>query len=739
MTEESSWTQPEGFSGPVAKLDETPVPVSSVRVKGTEWSEVKCEDGRTYYVHVSTEDAVWTTPPEVEAAKAAAAAAAEAAAAEERQRHATKLAAMRQQQAAQQAIQRGLLAVGAPGAGGPGGRLGPTLGQGRGRGGYFYPSMFAPGAVAAANAAAAAARAKADALQRFKELLMDKGVTPFSRWEREVPKLESDPRWAQLASNKERRAAFDDWCKNVAAEQLLKEERARRVRRNLHELLEEAVELELRLLATQRQESSLAAEGEEEEEGEERVPRPPLPGAGPEGGELGEADVAAQLTVEHLEKYWGNDERWKEAPAGLRAEVLGERFGAARARAEQAAAAAATAAATAFKALLQEQGVTASSLWEGVRGGLEADPRCQAVKAKAERERLFREFVEEEGRRERRAEEEGRLRAEAERRVEAAEKEARERQLKAAHADSLAAFRALLAEVVREPLEAHNSSWRLVSPRLAKDPQRRLQGLGSEREAEDAFRSHLLEVGERSRTAFRALLAEKLAPLAAHTGPGQGRGGGEVLAPALTSFMAAQELLGEEPRWGRLTSELREREWQAAVDSLLHGPAPGAAPADVPAAAPSGRADPAAPGSSAAAPAPRAVPVTGGSQVPRPAHDPAYAREYGLAAAGQAPRSQEPSGPRPAPELGASSAAAAAAAAAAVNNRLPPPPPIPDKASREEEEREERQRQRAREERQRERVREERQRERERELEREREERETGKRERKGAREGKGT
>jgi hypothetical protein len=45
-------------------------------------------------------------------------------------------------------------------------------------------------------------------------------VTPFSRWEREVAKLESDPRWKLLPSNKERRAAFDDFCKNTAAEQV---------------------------------------------------------------------------------------------------------------------------------------------------------------------------------------------------------------------------------------------------------------------------------------------------------------------------------------------------------------------------------------------------------------------------------------------------------------------------------------------------------------------------------------
>ena len=35
-----------------------------------------------------------------------------------------------------------------------------------------------------------------------------------------MPKLESDPRYKLLPNLKERRAAFDDFCKNVAAEQV---------------------------------------------------------------------------------------------------------------------------------------------------------------------------------------------------------------------------------------------------------------------------------------------------------------------------------------------------------------------------------------------------------------------------------------------------------------------------------------------------------------------------------------
>ena len=42
-----------------------------------------------------------------------------------------------------------------------------------------------------------------------------KQVTAFSRWERELPKLLGDPRFGAVASTKDRRALFDEFCKEV--------------------------------------------------------------------------------------------------------------------------------------------------------------------------------------------------------------------------------------------------------------------------------------------------------------------------------------------------------------------------------------------------------------------------------------------------------------------------------------------------------------------------------------------
>ena len=53
LTNESSWTKPEGFKGEEDEGKQAK-PVSSTRVRGTRWSRVECEDGKIYYYNVDT-------------------------------------------------------------------------------------------------------------------------------------------------------------------------------------------------------------------------------------------------------------------------------------------------------------------------------------------------------------------------------------------------------------------------------------------------------------------------------------------------------------------------------------------------------------------------------------------------------------------------------------------------------------------------------------------------------------
>lgn len=67
------------------------------------------------------------------------------------------------------------------------------------------------------------------------------GVTPFSRWERELPKLIGDGRWAAVGTLRERRAIFDDFCRTSAEEHKRgKAERAKAGREGFLALLVQA-------------------------------------------------------------------------------------------------------------------------------------------------------------------------------------------------------------------------------------------------------------------------------------------------------------------------------------------------------------------------------------------------------------------------------------------------------------------------------------------------------------------
>ena len=39
---------------------------------------------------------------------------------------------------------------------------------------------------------------KEEAVIQFKEMLMEIGVTPFSRWDKELPKMQGDKRYNQI-------------------------------------------------------------------------------------------------------------------------------------------------------------------------------------------------------------------------------------------------------------------------------------------------------------------------------------------------------------------------------------------------------------------------------------------------------------------------------------------------------------------------------------------------------------
>lgn len=107
----------------------------------------------------------------------------------------------------------------------------------------------------------------------------------------------------------------------------LQAQRVERVRREFVELLEEAVELHVQVLTSDRLEAAQAAaagggggvkkrkrEEVEVEEGEAKEDHEVEVGEVVEQVQVepvSEQEAAGQLTMQVLEKYWANDERWK--------------------------------------------------------------------------------------------------------------------------------------------------------------------------------------------------------------------------------------------------------------------------------------------------------------------------------------------------------------------------------------------------------------------------------------------
>lgn len=316
-TGESSWTRPADFRGDDAGgVAGVPVPVAQAAVGATGWTEVKCQDGRRYWAR--GRETTWAEPPDVTEHKRRAEA--EAAAAARRMREAAEGQRLAQQREAQ--------ALGAA-VGGAAAPRAPLSAEELRR----HHLAAARGAAAGgAGDGPPPADERAARLEGFRALLADAGVNGFSFWAKVAPKLEKDPRWKLLPA-KERREAFEEFCKDAGAGQkAAKEAATRAAERGFRALLEEAVALEKRVhaevlagAAAERAEGGGGGGGNAE--GASLSP-PPSPSA------VEEEDLEG-LTFAALEEHWGSDARWRAATEQQRADLFEERFGAVVARAEE--------------------------------------------------------------------------------------------------------------------------------------------------------------------------------------------------------------------------------------------------------------------------------------------------------------------------------------------------------------------------------------------------------------------
>ncbi|WRX16612.1 WW domain - like 2 [Theobroma cacao] len=365
---------------------------------------------------------------------------------------------------------------------------------------------------------------KEECIMQFKEMLKERGVAPFSKWEKELPKIVFDPRFKAIPSHSARRTLFEHYVKTRAEEE----------RREKRAALKAAIEGFKQLL----------------DEASE--------------------DIDHNTNYQTFKRKWGSDLRFEALDRKDRELLLTERVLPLKRAAEEKAQAIRAAAASSLKSMLKEKGdITVNSRWSRVKDSIRDDPRYKCVKHE-DREVLFNEYISELKAVEENAERKERVKKEEEEKLKERERELRKRKereeqemervrLKVRRKEAVASFQALLVETIKDP----QASWTESKPKLEKDPQGRAANpdLDSS-DTEKLFREHIKMLFERCTHDFRALLAEVITQDAA----AQETEGGKTV---FNSWSTAKRLLKPDPRYSKMPRKEREALWRRYAEDML--------------------------------------------------------------------------------------------------------------------------------------------------------------------------
>ncbi|XAR53216.1 hypothetical protein NMG60_11021678 [Bertholletia excelsa] len=364
---------------------------------------------------------------------------------------------------------------------------------------------------------------KEECIIQFKEMLKERGVAPFSKWEKELPKIVFDPRFKAIPGYSARRALFEHYVRTRAEEERREKRAAQKAAiEGFKQLLDEAKE-----------------------------------------------DIDHNTDYQTFKKKWGHDPRFGALDRKECELLLNERIIPLRKAAEEKAQAIRAAAASAFKSMLREKtDITTSSRWSKVKDSLRNDPRYKSVRHE-DREIVFNEYLlelklaEEETERAAKAkhEEQDKLK-ERERalrkRKEREEQEMERVRAKARRKEAVESYQALLVETIKDP----QASWTDSKPKLEKDPQGRAANpYLDQSDLEKLFREHVKILHERCVHEFRALLSEVMNSEAA----AQETEGGKT---ALTSWSTAKRLLRADQRYTKMPRKERESLWRRHIEEM---------------------------------------------------------------------------------------------------------------------------------------------------------------------------
>ncbi|CAM6095871.1 unnamed protein product [Calypogeia fissa] len=552
---ESTYEKPPGFKGQAEKVTSQPTPVSWERLNGTDWALVTTNDGKKYYYNTKSQATSWQVPPEVlehrktqieeSVAKATADVAAPGTMAEKstisfslnvpaaatggREAGGHKVLVTN---TALDLIKRKLQDSGTPTSSPAPPGVGPTGNSGLmadAISNKLESAKIKGNTVDAVSSESSSESdeddpgpTKEERIVQFKEMLKEKGIAPFSKWEKELPKIIFDLRFKAIPSHTERRAIFEHYVRTRADEERKEKRAAQKAAvEGFKQLLDEATK-----------------------------------------------EISFHTTYEHFARTWGQDSRFEALDRKDREALLNERVLPLRKAEEERVRSEHEAAVGGFRAMLAEKtDINITTRWSKVREGFRSDPRYIIVK-REEREGLFSAYIAELLSAEQEAERAAKAKRDEEEKLKEREREMRKRKereelemdrvrVKARRKDAVTAYQALLTETIKDP----EASWTEARPKLEKDPLGRATNPELDpADRERFFREHTNELFERCVREYRGLLADIITVEAASKNEE-----GKLI---LTSWSEAKKLLKPDPRYAKMPRRDRESWWRRYAEDV---------------------------------------------------------------------------------------------------------------------------------------------------------------------------
>uniref|UniRef100_A0A667Z7Q9 Transcription elongation regulator 1 n=1 Tax=Myripristis murdjan TaxID=586833 RepID=A0A667Z7Q9_9TELE len=339
-------------------------------------------------------------------------------------------------------------------------------------------------------------------MTQFKDMLLERGVSAFSTWDKELHKIVFDPRYL-LLNPKERKQVFDQYVKTRAEEERKeKKNKLMQAKDEFRRMMEEA----------------------------KFTPR----------------TTFSEFAVKH-----GRDPRFKTIEKMKDREAIFTEFiTALRKREKEDSKTRGEKVKQDFFDLLNEQHIEGGQRWSKVKERLETDPRYKAVESSALREELFKQYMEKQAKsvdieKERELERQARIEAslrEREREVQKARSEQtkeidRERE-QHKREEAIQHFRALMSDMVR----SSDATWSDTRRNLRKDHRWESASLLEREEKEKLFNEHIEALAKKKKEHFRQLLDETS------------------MITLTTTWKEVKKIIKEDPRYIKFSSSDRKRQ-----------------------------------------------------------------------------------------------------------------------------------------------------------------------------------